>query len=161
MGDVLTFYQERIANEGYLRTATERRSILELARLVGYALRPGVASTVYLAYTLEEKQTEPVEIPAGARSQSIPGPDELPQFFETSEKLTARSAWNNLQVRLTQPQNISLGNILTLTELYITGTAANFKPGDSLLFVFGIALIRRQFARSTRRWNRSPTIARW
>src|SRR5688572_17112350 len=41
VGDVLTFYQERIANEGYLRTATERRSILELARLVGYQLRPG------------------------------------------------------------------------------------------------------------------------
>ena len=28
VGDVLTFYQERIANEGYLRTATERRSVL-------------------------------------------------------------------------------------------------------------------------------------
>ena len=42
VADVLTFYQERIANEGYLRTATERRSILELARLVGYKLRPGV-----------------------------------------------------------------------------------------------------------------------
>src|SRR5690349_17706555 len=27
--DVITFYQERIANEGYLRTATERRSALE------------------------------------------------------------------------------------------------------------------------------------
>src|SRR5919109_1841373 len=54
VGDVLTFYQERIANEGFLRTATERRSILELARLVGYALRPGVASTVFLAYTLEK-----------------------------------------------------------------------------------------------------------
>ena len=26
IGDVLTFYQERIANEGYLRTATERSS---------------------------------------------------------------------------------------------------------------------------------------
>ena len=26
VADVLTFYQERIANEGYLRTATERRS---------------------------------------------------------------------------------------------------------------------------------------
>src|SRR5205823_7044612 len=55
VADVLTFYQERIANEGYLRTATERRSVLELARLVGYAPRPGVASSVYLAYTLEEK----------------------------------------------------------------------------------------------------------
>ncbi len=29
-----------------LRTAQERRSILELARLVGYELRPGVASSV-------------------------------------------------------------------------------------------------------------------
>jgi hypothetical protein len=42
VADVLTFYQERIANEGFLRTATERRSILELARLLGYKLRPGV-----------------------------------------------------------------------------------------------------------------------
>src|SRR5437667_12053587 len=44
IADVLTFYQERIANEGYLRTATERRSILELAQLVGYKLLPGVAA---------------------------------------------------------------------------------------------------------------------
>ena len=29
--DVLTFYQERIVNEGFLRTATEHRSVLELA----------------------------------------------------------------------------------------------------------------------------------
>jgi hypothetical protein len=34
--DVLTFYQERLANEAYLRTATELRSILELARAIGY-----------------------------------------------------------------------------------------------------------------------------
>ena len=46
LGDVLTFYQERIANEGYLGTATERRSVLEQARLVGYQPRPGVASDV-------------------------------------------------------------------------------------------------------------------
>ena len=62
VGDVLTFYQERIANEGYLRTATERRSILEQARLIGYRLRPGVAASVYLAYTIE-KDSPPVTIP--------------------------------------------------------------------------------------------------
>src|SRR4051812_41325161 len=38
VADVLTFYLERIANEGFLRTATERRSILELARTIGYEL---------------------------------------------------------------------------------------------------------------------------
>ena len=39
--DVLSFYQERLLNEGFLRTATERRSVLELARAIGYELRPG------------------------------------------------------------------------------------------------------------------------
>ena len=73
VADVLTFYQERIANEGYLRTATERRSVLELARLVGYTLRPGVSSSVFLAYTIDENSTGETTIPAGSRVQSIPG----------------------------------------------------------------------------------------
>ena len=36
--DVLTFYQERIANESYLRTAIERVSLQEMAKLIGYRL---------------------------------------------------------------------------------------------------------------------------
>jgi hypothetical protein len=72
IADVLTFYQERIANEGYLRTAIERRSILELARLVGYFLRPGVASSVYLAYTLENGYCAPSP-PDCAPSVPAPG----------------------------------------------------------------------------------------
>lgn len=163
VADVLTFYQERIANEGYLRTATERRSVLELARLVGYALRPGVASTVYLAYTLEEKQLEPVEIPIGARSQSIPGPDELPQSFETIERIVARSEWNNLQVRLTRPPDIPLGRALALESFHVAGTNTNLKKGDTLLFLYGtearqqivrtIAEVEGQFAQD-RTWIR-------
>lgn len=136
VGDVLTFYQERIANEGYLRTATERRSVLELARLTGYSLRPGVASTVYLAYILDDNQADPVEIPIGSRSQSIPAPGEFPQSFETAEKLTARTAWNNLQIRLSRPQSISLGTVLDLSQLFAGGTSTNLKPGDKLLFEF-------------------------
>src|SRR6185503_2213059 len=54
VGDILTFYQERIANEGFLRTATELRSVSELARLVGYRPRPGVSASTYLAYTIDE-----------------------------------------------------------------------------------------------------------
>ncbi len=136
VGDVLTFYQERIANEGYLRTATERRSILELARLVGYTLRPGVAATVYLAYTLEDTQVEPVEIEPGARSQTIPGPGELPQAFETSESLIARREWNNLQVRLQRPHGITLANALSVEKIYVAGINTNLKTGDLLVLVF-------------------------
>src|SRR5262249_36629350 len=61
VADVLTFYQERIANESYLRTATERRSLLELARLIGYELRPGVAASTYLAFTLEDAPGAPLQ----------------------------------------------------------------------------------------------------
>jgi len=136
IADVLTFYNERLINEGYLRTATERRSILELARLVGYKLRPGVASSVYLAYTLDDNFKEETTILKGARSQSIPGPGELPQSFEISEDLKARVQWNSLKPRMTRPQKITLENILTIERMYVEGTAVNLKVNDHLLFVF-------------------------
>jgi len=148
VGDVLTFYQERVANEGYLRTATERRSILELARLVGYELRPGVAASVYLAFTASSGFEG--EIPAGVRAQSIPGAGETPQFFETSAKLVIREAWNNLRPRLTRPQTIMPSGVDPGAEggplafgadivdtLYFRGISTNLKTGDALLLVSG------------------------
>jgi hypothetical protein len=138
VADVLTFYQERIANEGFLRTATERRSLLELARLVGYKLRPGVSSSVFLAYTLDENFKDEVVIPKGARAQSVPGPGELPQSFETSEELTALAMWNNLRPRMTRPQtkdSILLGD-RTNQHVYLKGISTNLKPNDPLLIDF-------------------------
>lgn len=135
MFDVLTFYQERISNEGFLRTATERRSVLELGRLVGYTPRPGVSASVYFAYTLDDN-SDPVDIPAGALAQSVPAQDELPQSFETSEKLAARQEWNNLQPRMSKPQTITFANALTIETLYFDGTDTKLKPTDPLLFVF-------------------------
>lgn len=151
VADVLTFYQERIANEGYLQTATEHRSLVELARLVGYVPRPGVAASVHLAYTVESAapslpdqgrttsaMKEPsVTIPAGARVQTIPGPGELPQSFETSEELDARASWNKLKPRLTRPQRITPEAVEnTLESLYFDGIATGLKPNELLLFVF-------------------------
>ncbi|MEK8033512.1 putative baseplate assembly protein [Ideonella sp. DXS29W] len=136
VADLLSFYQERIANEGYLRTATERRSVLELARLVGYTLRPGVASSVYLAYTLDDNQIEPTVIAAGARSQSLPGPGENPQSFETSEDLDARREWNNLQVRMTRPQNITLETSLLIDRVVVSDTVNGLRAGDPLMLLF-------------------------
>ncbi len=135
VADVLTFYQERIANEGYLRTATERRSILEMARLVGYKLRPGVAASTFLAFSLDNGYQ--VTIPVGSRAQSIPSPGELPQSFETAEPLPARAEWNELKPRLTRPQPLSQANAESIERLYFQGIATNLKAGDLLLFVYG------------------------
>jgi len=151
VADVLTFYQERIANEGYLRTADERRSILELGRLVGYKVRPGVSASSFLAYTIDENSKEEVTIPAGSRVQSIPGPDELPQTFESSEDLKARSGWNNLRPRMTQPQTAE--KIKDKKQIYLKGIATNLKPNDRLLIDFNADndsdLVSKQLCRVT------------
>ena len=135
VADVLTFYQERIANEGYLRTATERRSVLELGRLVGYTLRPGVSATVYPAFMMEAGYNEGGEVPRRTRIQSIPAPGETPQYFETSERIEAREEWNELKPRLSKPQQIDSNP----TEIYFQGTSTNLKANDPLLLDFGNA----------------------
>ena len=44
LGDILTFYQERIANEAYLRTSVQARSTAMLVSLIGYRPGPGRAA---------------------------------------------------------------------------------------------------------------------
>lgn len=133
VADILTFYQERIVNEGFLRTATERRSVLELARAVGYELRPGAAASSYLVFTVEDALGihQAVEVPRGTKVQSIPEPGKLPQVFETTMPLIARSEWNSLRPKLTEEQSIGNGK----TALLIEGLNAQLQPGDALLFI--------------------------
>jgi hypothetical protein len=133
--DVLTFYQERIANEAFLRTALQRRSLLELARLIGYELNPGVAADAMLAFILDASPGSPreVTIAAGLPTQSLPTKEEVPQTFETSEEFLARSAWSELKPRLTHPQLIDS----TTRRLYVAGLAANLRLGDPMLLVTG------------------------
>jgi hypothetical protein len=48
MGDIILYYQDRIANESFLNTAAERRSVIDLLRLIGYELKPPVAASADL-----------------------------------------------------------------------------------------------------------------
>lgn len=147
MADVLTFYQERIANESYLRTATELRSLLELARLIGYELRPGVAASAFLAFTMDTSPGAPLEtaVDIGTKVQSVPGPDEKPQTFETVEKITARAEWNALKPQTTQGFAPHFGE----TRVYLKGTATNLKPGDAILLVGS----EREADPGSKRWD--------
>jgi len=131
--DILTFYTERLANEAYLGTAIEGRSVFELARLVGYKPSPGVSASAVLAFTLASAAGSPAIVPiaAGTRVQSIPGPGQSPQVFETSAAITATIAANAIPAVITQPWQL-FGND---TSTWIAGTANNIHVGDALLFV--------------------------
>jgi hypothetical protein len=131
VSDVLTFYQERIANEGFLNTATERQSIIELARLIGYELKPGVAASTHLAFSVDSKPggDSTVEIPRGTQVMSIPNEGEAPQIFETSTAILAHPTWNALKPRLGKPQEITLDT----RQLYLTGISTQLSAGDWIL----------------------------
>lgn len=146
--DVLTFYQERIANESWLQTATERASLQELGKLIGYRLRPGVAAETWLAFSLEPPRPPPPGTPpdpgmfvtgipaalpldAGLAVQSVPGPGERPQTFETVEAVVARPEWNAMRPWLSRPRLPSAGD----REAWLDGVATGLRPGDALLVV--------------------------
>jgi hypothetical protein len=131
--DILTFYTERLANEAYLGTAVEARSVFELARLVGYKPSPGVSASTVLAYSLATAPGSPttVSIPAGTRVQSVPGPGQSPAVFETSTALTATIANNAIPAATSQPWRLNGGDTFT----WIAGTSNNIQVGNALLFV--------------------------
>lgn len=133
VADVLTFYQERVANEGFLRTLRERRSALELARSIGYELKPGVAASVYLAFSMEEQEGSPkaIIVPKGLAVKSIPPPGKLPQTFEITEDAEARVEWNALLPMLREEQRVGKGS----TRVLLDGAGTSLQPGDALLFV--------------------------
>jgi hypothetical protein len=134
LADVLTFYQERIANEGFLRTATERRSVLQLARAIGYELAPGVAASAYLSFTVQDHvpNAGSVTIPAGTKVQSVPPQGALPQMFQTSSDISAQAAWNVLPPRQTHPQDLALYQVNGSWELVSLGLATSYETSDAL-----------------------------
>jgi hypothetical protein len=144
--DVLTFYQERIANEAYVRTATERVSLLELARALGYELAPAVAASTFLAFTLETALGAPevLTVPKGTRVQSVPGQDGLPQTFETSAAIEARGAWNAMRPKRTVAPFLS-----GATHVEIQGLRGDLRPGDGLLLLGK----ERQTSASSAKWR--------
>ena len=106
MLDILTFYQERLANESYLRTATQLQSLIELARLIGYQPAPGVGASVYLrsdrararaCHRPRHHRRSPS--PPGTQVQSVPAQGQTPQTFETSADILAKADWNALPVQ--------------------------------------------------------------
>ncbi len=88
LADILTFYNQRIANQDYLRTADLDASVRNLVSVLGYRPRPGIGATATLAALV--KGSQPITLPQGMPVQSKPGPGSAPQIFELLQKITAQ-----------------------------------------------------------------------
>jgi hypothetical protein len=66
LGDSLFYYLDRLANESYLATAVERRSVMHLLRLIGYELRPPQPASADLTLLFTADAAGVVSIDTGA-----------------------------------------------------------------------------------------------
>ncbi len=151
--DVLTFYQERIANEGYLGTTQEQYSLVEITRLTGYERRPGVSASVHLAFAVRSDRggaSLRSLIPTGTPVQSVPtsgqqvltfpdmrtppSPQQLPQVFETSQDFEARTDWNAITLADTQhPGGLTFWPGAKMLRL--DGVKTKLRAGDTILLL--------------------------
>lgn len=155
LSDIITFYQERIANEAFLRTALLSESVRCLVATLDYKPEPGMAATTHLAFTLEGGKQ--VQISVGLAVQSVPGQDEQPQKFETVEDVAAHAHLNLIPI-LPRPEveepfdTGSTGGVLT-------SDASELSPGDKLVVFDGTRFEKKEVVALTQDGNR--TILKW
>ncbi|HSZ60719.1 MAG TPA: baseplate J/gp47 family protein [Terriglobales bacterium] len=147
LADDLSYTQDRIAAEATIDTATQRRSIVRLARLVDYDPQPALSSSVLLQ----------LEVSGGPIPTSLlvsaPQPDGTQIDFETGTGLIdpdtlqlnvttyrVNPSWNRFEVDLVTPRLIPYywdDSQLCLkagaTEMWIEGQGYVFEVGMTLL----------------------------
>ncbi|MCF6407766.1 hypothetical protein L3C95_33070 [Chitinophaga filiformis] len=125
--DVLSFYDKVIAQETYLRTASQRAALRRLVALLGYLPRPAVGATVQLAALAEGRQ--PVVLPAGTAFRSAAFNGQPPQVFELDQDTLIHPLTNRWNIRAPRP-----GKILSANPLFLLITPRTaIREGDVLL----------------------------
>jgi hypothetical protein len=111
MGDILNYYIDRSANEAFIGTASQRDSILQLARLLGYRPTENVASTVTLTFYNSTGST--IVVPAGTQvsTSAISNAANSYVIFETNSAVTVPakvgSVNGSIQVKATQGTTVT------------------------------------------------------
>lgn len=87
MGDILSFYGDRVANEAFLATATQRNSVLQIARMLDYRPNGTSPSSTTLTFATSPGMGT-VTIPKGTRVSTESAGGSEPIYFETDAALT-------------------------------------------------------------------------
>jgi uncharacterized phage protein gp47/JayE len=92
MGDLINFYIDRATNEGFISTASQRESVLQMASLLGYTPTPSSAAIVSLTFT--NTTGADVVVPAGTQIATTTVVDGISTqvIFETDTDATVPAA---------------------------------------------------------------------
>jgi predicted phage baseplate assembly protein len=95
VADILSYYQDRVANEAFLATATQRRSVTELLRLIGYQIDPGLAASAVVHVDVSANvDVDSDRLPFQVRTAGRPG--EADVRFEVTRPFSLRPPNNQI-----------------------------------------------------------------
>jgi hypothetical protein len=143
LADILTFYQERIANEAYLPTATQFDSLLRLVAVTNYRPPPGAGAVCLEAFTLDDAAS--LTIPAGFRTGNKPAPGAGAAVFETSSAVNAFGSHSAMPMASQLPvdQFAQLAG-QSAYAIVLEGTATGLAAGGFVLIADGVGAHVRQ-----------------
>ncbi|MEG4318625.1 MULTISPECIES: baseplate J/gp47 family protein [unclassified Microcoleus] len=127
LADILTFYNERIANESYLKTADLPESVQGLIQILGYRPRPGIGARGVVAALTNHPTL--FTLPQGFQIQSKPGPGKQPQIFELDVDRSIEPLDAVTAVPLANPK------LLVGASVLLQGKVTTVKAGDRLLLI--------------------------
>lgn len=96
--DSLSFYDEVLANESYLRTSFLRPNLRKLIALLGYLPRPAVGSVVELAAISDGRLQ--LKLPVGAAFRSGAFDGNPPQVFELANEAVIHPFTNRMGIKV-------------------------------------------------------------
>jgi predicted phage baseplate assembly protein len=133
LADVLTFYQERIANEALITTAVQRDSLVRLAELIDYHPNPGSGASALVALMLAKgaEITVPADFRVGSRAQ----PGKPAAVFETESAITANADQNTIALSATAQADQFMPRATPTRSVVLQGMNNRLAVGDYLLVV--------------------------
>jgi hypothetical protein len=138
LGDELSYYQDRVAREAYLETATQRRSLRHHVRLVDYEPHEGLAASTWLDVTVKTADSGTLQAGADVWAQSDKG-DTV--FFEagnglqdilTTETFFVDAAINSLAPHIWDEDHQCLK--VGATEIFVNGWYESNLPFNTTTF---------------------------
>jgi hypothetical protein len=96
LGDELNFYIDRALNESFLATASQRNSVLQIAKILGYVPTGATASTVLL--TFQNSTLDPITVPAKTKvgTSTVNNGQRTQIVFETNASVTVPPKANSI-----------------------------------------------------------------
>jgi len=154
MGDILSYYGDRISQEAYLPTATQRLSLLNIAQLLSYTVSNGQAATGSITFTTANPG-DAVVIPQGTQvATAFNTATDSPIVYETAAVATCPANGGTVAVAVTQGITYSLVPIGSTSGL----------PGQTLQLpmqdvIDGSVTVFVQSTLGSQQWNQVQYLA--